>query len=86
MERRKIIRIDRHYYLFFNRYASLKSNGQAGWEEKGRLYDIKGIDSLLRGRAFEFVVSEEVSLDLQAYREFKEQHRREHYGRLEGVQ
>ena len=86
MERRKIIRIDRHYYLFFNRYASLKSDGRAGWEEKGRLYNIKGIDSLLQGRAFEFVVSEEVSQDLQAYREFREQHRRERESRIEGVQ
>ena len=70
MEKRKIIR---KLEIEINRihYESLKPSvfGENGdWERKGRKYDIKGIDTLLRGENFDFVIEPEVQRDLDEYR------------------
>jgi hypothetical protein len=70
MERRKIIRkLEAGNTLVY--YESIKPNvfGENGdWERIGRRYDIKGIDNLLKGGNFEFILDPEVQTDLEEHR------------------
>jgi len=70
MEKRKLIKkiefgTNRIYY------ESLKPDilgENEDWEKKGRKYEIKSLDNLLRGKIFEFIIDSEVRKDLDEYR------------------
>ncbi len=70
MERRKIIK-KREEGFNGVYYESLKPSvfGENGdWERDGRRYNLRGIESLLKEKSFEFIVEPEVQRDLEEYR------------------
>ena len=71
MERRKIIKKREEGFNSIY-YESLKPSvfGENGdWERNGRKYDLRGIENLLKGKNFEFIVESEVQKDLDECRE-----------------
>ena len=79
-ERRRITRVESYSNLYLNRYHSLKPDGNSDWKRHGRQYNIRGIDSLIRGNTFDFVVDEEVTADLEQHKRLMSEKRTEYKG------
>jgi len=77
-ERRRIIRAESYSNLYLNRYQSLRPDGNSDWKSHGRQYNIRGIDSLIKGNTFDFVVDEEVTADLEQHKRLMFEKREEH--------
>ncbi len=80
-EKRKIVRTVGNLNLLYREYVSLKPcrfGENVEWESFGRRYSIKGINSLVRGNGFEFVIDSEVEEDLRNYRKMIVERKRQY--------